>query len=107
MDSNKLTNESVKAALNAWQKGDAKIFLSFFTPDAKLYDDGSPRDFQVFIKEACGHERFTSFDKVENDGLDVYGNFHTEAWGDFKTYFKFHVNTEGKFFRLDIGQAKY
>ena len=106
MDTNKLTNETVKAAFEAWQDGDSKTFVSYFTSDAKLYDDGSPRNFQNFVKEACGHERFTSIEKVENEGKDITGNFHTESWGDFKTYFMFSINSDGKFDRLDIGQAK-
>jgi hypothetical protein len=105
MDTSKLTNETVKNAFDAWQQGDNKTFLSYFTTDAKLYDDGNPRDFSKFVKDACGHEKFTSIDKVENNGLDVTGNFHTESWGYFKTYFKFHINSEGKINRLDIGQA--
>ncbi|WP_286862234.1 MULTISPECIES: hypothetical protein [Sphingobacterium] len=106
MDTNQLTNETVKAAFGAWQKGDSKTFLSYFATDAKLYDDGNPRNFQNFVKEACGRERFTSIEKVENEGKDITGNFHTESWGDFKTYFKFSINSDGKFDRLDIGQAK-
>lgn len=106
MDTDKLTNATVKAAFDAWQNGDSKTFLSYFAADAKLYDDGNPRNFQSFVKEACGHERFTSIEKVENEGKDITGNFHTESWGDFKTYFKFSINAEGKFDRLDIGQAK-
>lgn len=106
MDTGKLTNTTVKAAFDAWQKGDSKTFLSFFTADATLYDDGNPRNFQGFVKDACGHEKFTSIDKVENDGKDIFGHFHTESWGDFKTYFKFHLNAEGKINRLDIGQAR-
>lgn len=88
------------------KKAIAKHFLAFFTADAKLFDDGSSRDFQKFVKDACGHEKFTSIDKVENNGLDITGNFHTESWGDFKTYFNFAINEDGKFSRLDIGQAK-
>jgi len=106
MNTDKLTNETVKAAFDAWQKGDSTAFLSHFTSDAKLFDDGNPRNFQNFIKEACGHERFTSIEKVENEGKDITGNFHTESWGDFKTYFKFTIGTGGKFERLDIGQAQ-
>jgi ketosteroid isomerase-like protein len=105
MDTRQLTNQTVKQAFDAWQNGDSKTFLSFFTADAKLYDDGNPRDFSKFVKEACGHEQFTSINKVENNGLDIKGNFHTESWRDFKTYFKFHFNAEGKIIRLDIGQA--
>jgi hypothetical protein len=105
MDISKLTNQTVKKAFDAWQNGDSKTFLSYFTTEAKLYDDGNPRDFSKFVKEACGHEKFTAIEKVENNGLDITGNFHTESWGDFKTYFKFHFNAEGKINRLDIGQA--
>lgn len=106
MDTSKLTNATVRAAFDAWQKGNSKAFISFFTLDAKLYDDGKSIDFEGFVKDASGHERFTSIDKVENNGLDIYGRFHTESWGDFKTYFKFHINSEGRIERLDIGQAK-
>ncbi|MGK6341918.1 hypothetical protein ACMGDK_06750 [Chryseobacterium sp. DT-3] len=105
MDISRLTNNIVYEAFEAWQKGDSQSFLSYFTTDAKLFDDGSPRDFQNFVKDACGHERFTSIDKVENEGKEIYGNFHTESWGDFRTYFKFHFDADGKICRLDIGQA--
>ncbi len=105
MDTSKLTNSTVKAAFDAWQNGDAKTFLSYFTADAKLTDDGNPRNFQSFVKDACGKERFTSIDKVENNGTVIYGHFHTESWGDFNTFFKFNINDEGKIYRLDIGQA--
>ncbi|WP_207632706.1 hypothetical protein [Foetidibacter luteolus] len=105
MDTSKLINETVKKAFDAWQQGDIKTFLSYFTDDTKLYDDGNIRSFSKFVNEACGHEKFTSIDKVENNGLDITGNFHTESWGDFKTYFKFHINSDGKINRLDIGQA--
>lgn len=54
MDTSKLTNETVKKAFGAWQNGDNKTFLSFFATDAKLFDDGNPRDFQKFVKDACG-----------------------------------------------------
>lgn len=106
MDTTKLTNPTVKKAFDAWQNGDGKTFLSYFTPDAKLHDDGNPRNFQGFVKEACGHEKFTSIDKVENDGKDIVGNFHTQSWGDFKTYFKFTIDSEEKISRLDISQAE-
>lgn len=107
MNTEKLTNRVVKLAVEAWQKADAKTWLSFFTADAVLFDDGSPRDLKQFSREAMGRERFTSIDKVENHGLDVYGRFHSDKWGDFKTYFKFHINPEGKISQIDIGQASY
>ena len=71
------------------------------------YDDGSsPRSLDRFTADALGHERFTSIDRVENNGLDVFGAFHSDQWGDFRTYFKFHLSAAGKIRRLDIGEAE-
>jgi hypothetical protein len=104
MDLRKLINPKVRGAIEALQAGDKTAWLAFFTADARLTDDGSPRSFAGFSDEALGRERFTSIDRVDNNGLDVYGSFHSDRWGDFKTYFKFHLGSDGKFARLDIGQ---
>ena len=107
METNKISNKIVKAAIEAWQQGNSELWLSFFTEDAKLLDDGNVLNFKKFSTKAIGHERFTSFDKVENNGLSIYGQFHSDTWGDFKTYFKFHMNKEGRIYQLEIGQAEY
>ena len=73
--------------------------------DAELYDDGSPRSLKEFTRDALGHERFTSIDRVENNGLDLTGAFHSDRWDDFQTYFRFQLSPGGKINRLDIGQA--
>jgi hypothetical protein len=100
-----LTNATVKAAIEALQKGDRKAWSALFEPDAKLYDDGSPRSLQTFTDDALGHECFTAIERVENHGLDVTGAFHSDRWGDFRTYFRFQLSPAGKIKRLDIGQA--
>jgi hypothetical protein len=105
MDLSKITNPTVNAAMTAWQNGDSKTFLSYFTTNATMTDDGNPRGFQGFVKEACGEEKFLTIDSVENDGKDITGNFKAGKWGTFRVFFKFHQNTDGKFDRLDIGQA--
>lgn len=107
MNTDKLTNTIVKKAIEALQTADSKAWFALFTADAALYDDGNKMNFRSFFEKALGHERFTSIDKVENNGLDLYGKFHSDQWGDFKTYFKFHINADGKIQRLDIGQASY
>ena len=107
METNKITNKIVKAAMEAWQQGNSELWLSFFIDDAKLLDDGNIRNFKKFSTKAIRQERFTSFDKVEDDGLSIYGQFHSDTWGDFKTYFKFHINNEGRIVQLEIGQATY
>jgi hypothetical protein len=105
MDLNKLTNPKVREAIEALQAGDRARWLALFTTDAKLTDDGSPRSFVTFSNDAVGHERFTSIDSVAHGGLEIYGHFHSDQWGNFKTYFKFHLGPGDKFSGLDIGQA--
>jgi hypothetical protein len=101
----KLTNPTVKAAIKALQQGDKASWKSLFAANAELFDDGSPRSLEGFANSALGHERFTKIERVENDGCDVYGEFHSDQWGNFKTYFKFHLAPEKKIRRLEIGQA--
>jgi hypothetical protein len=102
---NTITNLVVKAAIEALQKGDKKAWSALFEPDAELYDDGNPRNLNDFTRDALGHERFTSIDRVENSGLDLTGGFHSDQWGDFQTYFRFRLSYAGKIHRFDIGQA--
>lgn len=101
-----LRNPTVKAAIEAFQTGDRKAWSALFEDDAELFDDGSARGLEKFTREALGHERFTSFDSVSADGLQVVGKFHSEQWGDFRTYFRFHLAPDGRIHRLDIGQVE-
>jgi hypothetical protein len=101
-----LTNPTVKAAIEALQRGDQAAWTALFEPHAELTDDGSPRSLAKFTREALGHERFTSIERVENQGLDLVGGFHSDEWGDFRTYFRFHLSPSGKIQWLEIGQAE-
>jgi hypothetical protein len=105
MLTDKLTNATVKAAIEALQKGDRAAWSVLFEANAKLYDDGNPRSLTAFTQDALGHERFKSIDEVTNHGLDLEGAFHSDQWGEFRTYFRFHLSPSGKIARLDIGQA--
>ncbi len=105
MDTSKLTNETVKGAIDALQEKDNNKWLTYFTDDAKMTDDGNPRDFQSFSENAVGEEWFTEIHRVENDGKDVYGHLVTKKWGEFDVYFKFHINNDQKVHQLDIGQV--
>jgi hypothetical protein len=60
---------------------------------------------QVLTKSAVGHKRSTKIERVENNGCDVYGQFHSDQWEDFRTCFRFHLTPDHKIKRLDIGQA--
>jgi len=80
MASDQLTNATVKSAIGALQNGDKTAWKNLFTSDAEMFDDGSPRSLQKFTNDAIGHERFTKIERVENNGCDVYGQFHSDQW---------------------------
>src|SRR3954470_18276206 len=101
-----LGQETVKAAIEALQDGDRARWSAQFENGAQLFDDGSPRSLARFTQDALGHERFTSIDNVVEGGLEVTCAFHSGEWGDFRTYFRFHLSPSGKIRRLDIGQAE-
>ncbi|WP_228377635.1 hypothetical protein [Chryseobacterium gallinarum] len=104
MDVSKITDATVKQAIEALQTGD-KSWYGFFTENPVMTDDGNTVDFKSFFSNALGKEMFLTIDRVENNGKDIYGNFKAGQWGTFPVFFKFHKNAEGKFDRLDIGQA--
>lgn len=107
MDLNKITNETVKNAIEALQENNKTLWYSYFTKDAVFTDDGNQLNLKSFFDNAFNHqEKFLSIDKVENQGKNLEGNFYAGQWGTFRTYFNFHINEEGKIERLDIGQSK-
>ncbi|WP_318845380.1 hypothetical protein [Chryseobacterium sp. JV558] len=107
MDTSKIKNTTVKQAVEAFQASDIEKWISLFAKDAILLDDSNPRNFKEFSTHAITIENFVSIDKVEDNGNSVYGAFHSDEYGDFKAYFKFHFNKEGKINKLEIGQAEY
>jgi ketosteroid isomerase-like protein len=105
MKSDARLHPTVRMALEALESGDRDAWEALFESEAELFDDGKSRSLGTFSRDALGHERFTSIEDVENDGRDVVGQFHSDRWGDFRTYFRFRLSESGKIKRLDIGQA--
>ena len=103
-----LHNPTVRAAIAALNAQDRAAWKNLFSPTATFSDDGNEGSLEEFTASAFGkgQERFTRIDKVEADGLHVYGRYHSNTWGDFKTYFKFTLK-EGLITRLEVGQANY
>lgn len=107
MNLDKITDPTVKKAVEALQANDLELWFSYFTNDAEFTDDGRTMNFKSFFENAFSKkEKFLSIDKVENDGKNITGNFYAGQWGTFKVYFNFHLNTENKIHRIDIGQLK-
>lgn len=107
MDYSKLTNKTVKSAIEALQNGDKLAWYNHFTSNAIFTDDGRTLDLKTFFDNAFQHkEKFLTFDKIEKEGTSITGNFFAGQWGTFRVFFTFTVNSEGKISKLDIGQVK-
>lgn len=107
MNREDLSNPIIKTAINALYVGDRKTWLSLFAPKATLTDDGNKRnpiewsDSELFGK---GNGRLTAIDKEENNGLTVIALFHSNVWGEFKSYWTFELDGD-KITRLQVGQV--
>ena len=53
---------------------------------------------------SSGSKTLVSYQTAQ-DGLSLEGEFHSDQWGDFRSYFRFTLSSAGKIVRLDIGQA--
>lgn len=105
----KLTNPTMKKLIEALNAGNQQAWNTLFTANAEFYNDGYRSDLKQFTAGAfgLGKERFSSIDKVENNGLDIYGRYYSHQRGSFRTYFKLRLDAIGKITRLEAGQAKY
>ena len=106
MNTKAITNPTVKAAIDALQKGDRDSWSALFESGAELYDDGKPRSVETFTRDALGHERFTSLERIGNDSRTLVGAFRSDRWGELRSYFRFKLSPSGKIKRLDIGEEK-
>jgi len=107
MDLSSITNINVRRAIQSLQDNNIKEWYGHFTDNVIFTDDGKTLDFKRFFDNAFNkQERFLEIDIVENHGKTIYGNFYAGQWGTFRVYFRFYENENGKFNRLDIGQAK-
>jgi hypothetical protein len=103
---NLLTISTVKAAVEALQNVDKAAWNRLFAPRAVLYDDGSPHNLKRFTRESFGRVRFICIDRIANNGLYIEGDYHSDKWGKFRTYFNFELNNSARIVRLDIGKIE-
>lgn len=106
MSTDALIQPTVKAALDALQRGDGAAWSAAFEPDAALYDDGTPQSLEAYSAEIIGNDRFERIESVSEDGLVISGEFQSKRQGKFLTFFRFQLSPSGKIQRLDIGQGE-
>jgi hypothetical protein len=100
----------VRSAIEAMNSGNKKQWYELFSNKPKLTDYGNPYDFSEWSeRELFGLwssvAYLASIDKVEDGGLMIYGKFHSDQWGDFKTFMRFHVEND-KITKLEVGQTE-
>lgn len=106
---NKIDHPIIKLAIEAMNGRDKKHWYALFSDNPTFTDDGNSYDFADWCeKELFGASLayLVSIDIVEDRGLTIYGRFHSDQWGDFKTFLKFHVDN-GKITKMAVGQANY
>jgi hypothetical protein len=106
---NAISHPIVKVAIEAISNRNKKQWYALFSDSPTFTDVGNPHDFTKWCEEELfGSSRayLASIDKIENAGLTIYGRFHSDQWGDFKTFLKFHVQ-KGKITKMAVGQVEY
>jgi hypothetical protein len=99
----------VVSAIEAVNGRDKRRWFALFYDKPKFSDDGVPRDLVKWCEEELfgSHLAYIiSIDKVEEDGLTFYARYHSDKWGDFKTFWRFKLK-DGKISQLDVGATDY
>src|SRR5258708_1531743 len=107
LDLSSIVPPIVKEAITAMNGSNRRKWYALFSDAATLTDDGTPHDLTEWSEGelfAPSLAYLASVDKVEDGGLTVYGRFHSDRLGDFKTFLKFSVE-KGRIIKLAVGQA--
>jgi hypothetical protein len=107
LDLNAIDNPIVRSAIEAMNSRNKKQWYELFSNKPELTDDGNPEDFSEWSeRELFGSAvaYLASIDKVEDGGLTIYGKFHSDQWGDFKTFMRFRVENDN-ITKLEVGQT--
>jgi hypothetical protein len=109
LDLNTISHPIVRSAIEAMNGRNKEQWYALFSNKPTFTDDGNPDDFSKWCeRELFGSSKayLASIDKVEDGGLTIYGRFHSDQWGDFKTFLRFHVE-KGKITKMAVGQVDY
>ena len=99
----------VRSAIVALNGRDKRRWFELFSKKPEFSDDGIPRDLVKWCEEELfgrSQAYIISIDRVEDGGLIFYARYHSDKWGDFKTFWKFVVE-DGRISKLDVGATSY
>ena len=95
---------TVRTAISALQAGDRLSWLTCFTASAKLFDNGKRKSLFNFTRDHIGSMQFTSIERADNDGRDLYGVMKIRAEENVHAYFRFRLDAAAMCSRLDVGR---
>ncbi|MDG7020450.1 MAG: nuclear transport factor 2 family protein [Nitrososphaerota archaeon] len=98
-----------RSAAEAVNSRDRERWFGLFADGATFSDDGVEQDLWRWCDEELfgRHTAYiVSVDKVEDGGRTFYARYHSDKWGDFKTFWRFAVR-DGKVSRLEVGATSY
>ncbi len=104
-----ISDPVVLSAIAALHERDKRRWFALFSEKARFSDDGVPRDLAKWCEEELFGRSLAyliAIDKVEDGGLTFYARYHSDKWGDFKTFWRFVVE-KGKISKLDVGATSY
>jgi len=104
-----ISHPVVRSAVDALNGRDERSWFGLFSKKPEFSDDGVPRDFVKWCEEELfGPSRayLISIDKVEDGGLTFFARYHSDKWGDFKTFWRFKVDA-AIITKLDVGATDY
>ncbi len=108
LDLNEIDQPIVRSAIEALNSRNKKQWYELFSDKPELTDDGNPQDFSEWSeRELFGSSvaYLASIDKIEDNGLTIFGKFHSDQWGDFRTFMRFHVEND-RITKLEVGQTE-
>jgi hypothetical protein len=109
LDLSSLADPPVRSAAEALQMRDEGRWFDQFSANAGFSDDGIEHDLRSWCKEELfgpWRAHLISIDGVEDGGLTFYATYHSDKWGDFKTFWRFQT-ANGKISRLDVGATDH
>jgi hypothetical protein len=96
---------AVRAIIEAFQRGDRLAWLSNFTANARLLQNGKRRDLLRYVTTCVGNDHFDAIDHVGRDGTSLCGQYMVLGHGLITTSLKFQIDSAGKCYQLEIVQS--
>jgi hypothetical protein len=106
LDTDHLSNPTVKAFVAALNAGDKKALFATLAPGATMSDDGTDRDLADWTeREIFSSSGHMDVESEADGGRSLIARYTNSTWGAMRTAWRFEITDEGKISRFETGQA--